>query len=137
MGAFVIVSLLLFPSVPSFSNLSDMQVGCQGPPDLSLYIVPLVCALSLGGPYDADSTALPAEHAVPAHARVLKKPAEVLGQEEPSRVDYVMRLVKQDKQPAQMVDTLSAIMDNETEPFVLNLFRLIIMESEKAAQGLL
>ncbi|CAK0735899.1 hypothetical protein CVIRNUC_000658 [Coccomyxa viridis] len=68
---------------------------------------------------------------------VLKKTVEVLGQEEPSMVDYVMSLVKQHKQPAQMVDTLSAIMDNETEPFVLNLFRLIIMESEKAAQGLL
>ena len=52
-------------------------------------------------------------------------------------VDYVMSLVKQHSSPAQMVDTLSAIMDNETEPFVLNLFRLIIMESEKAAQGLL
>ena len=86
---------------------------------------------------DADSTALPAEHSVPAHVQVLKKTVEVLGQEEPSMVDYVMSLVKQHKQPAQMVDTLSAIMDNETEPFVLNLFRLIIMESEKAAQGLL
>ena len=68
---------------------------------------------------------------------MLKKTVEVLGQEEPSMVDYVMSLVKQHSSPAQMVDTLSAIMDNETEPFVLNLFRLIIMESEKAAQGLL
>ena len=69
--------------------------------------------------------------------QVLRKTVEVLGQEEPSMVDYVMSLVKQHSSPSQMVDTLQAIMDNETDPFVLNLFRLIIMESEKAAKGLL
>lgn len=69
--------------------------------------------------------------------QVLKKTVEVLGQEEPSMVEYVMSLVKAHTTPAAMVETLQGIMDAETDPFVLNLFRLVIMESEKAVRGLL
>lgn len=52
-------------------------------------------------------------------------------------VEYVMSLVKAHTTPAAMVETLQGIMDAETDPFVLNLFRLVIMESEKAVRGLL
>lgn len=39
-------------------------------------------------------------------------------------------------QPGKMMETLSSVMDNETQPFVLKLFRMVIFETEKAALGI-
>ncbi|CAL8467178.1 g6714 [Coccomyxa elongata] len=63
---------------------------------------------------------------------VLRKTAELLGEEEHSMVEYVMKMLKEHVQPAKMIQTLSEVMDNETKPFVHKLYRMVIYETEKA-----
>ena len=82
--------------------------------------------------YDANAGAL----APKISAWVRKKTAEVLGEEELSMVEYVMNLVKEHTAPAKMAATLQGVMDDETQPFVLKLFRMLILETEKHARGI-
>ena len=44
--------------------------------------------------------------------------------------------VREHTQPAQLVEELGGVMDDETQPFVLKLFRMIILETEKFARGI-
>ena len=44
--------------------------------------------------------------------------------------------VKEHTAPGKMVATLQGVMDDETRPFVLKLFRMLILETEKHARGI-
>lgn len=64
---------------------------------------------------------------------VSKKVAELLAEDE-SVVQHIMSLVAKHSPAPKMIDTLS-FLDKDAEPFVHTLFRMIILETEKAAQG--
>ena len=82
--------------------------------------------------YDANAATL----APKLSAWVKKKTAELLGEEELSMVEFVMNMVKEHTQPAKMQGKLQGVMDDETQPFVLKLFRMVILETEKRAHGI-
>jgi RNA-binding protein 25 len=65
---------------------------------------------------------------------VSKKVAELLAEDE-SVVKHIMSMVAKHSQPAAMVETLS-FLDKDAEPFVHTLFRMIILETEKASRGI-
>ncbi len=40
-------------------------------------------------------------------------------------------------QPVKMIETLSSVMDNETQPFVHKLYYMVICQTEKAALNIM
>lgn len=69
-------------------------------------------------------------------AWVQKKTGELLGEEEASMVDFVMTHLKEQGSAKKMLDSLSAVLDNEAEPFVTRLYRMLIYETLKYSSGL-
>ncbi|GFR49350.1 hypothetical protein Agub_g11374 [Astrephomene gubernaculifera] len=67
---------------------------------------------------------------------VSSKVEQLLGVKEPTLVDYVVKLLGQHTSPAALHGELSPVLDNDTETFVIKLYRMVIYETEKAALGL-
>ncbi|KXZ56101.1 hypothetical protein GPECTOR_2g983 [Gonium pectorale] len=67
---------------------------------------------------------------------VSSKVEQLLGVQEPTLVDYVVKLLGQHTGPPQLYGELSPVLDNDTETFVIKLYRMVIYETEKAALGL-
>ena len=63
---------------------------------------------------------------------VSKKVAELLGEEEPSLVEFVVEKVGEHLSAKDMVGELEPVLDNEAEPFVIKLWRMLIYETLKA-----
>jgi len=63
---------------------------------------------------------------------VSKKVAELLGEEEPSLVEFVVEKVGEHLSAKDMVSELEPVLDNEAEPFVIKLWRMLIYETLKA-----
>ena len=66
---------------------------------------------------------------------VNKKVAELLGEEEPSLVEFVVEKAGEHLGAAAMVDELEPVLDTEAEPFVIKLWRMLIYETLKAKEG--
>lgn len=69
-------------------------------------------------------------------AWVSSKVEQLLGVKEPTLVDYVVKLLGQHTGPEQLFGELSPVLDNDTETFVIKLYRMVIFETEKSAMGL-
>ncbi|GIL79573.1 hypothetical protein Vretimale_12281 [Volvox reticuliferus] len=67
---------------------------------------------------------------------VSSKVQQLLGVPEPTLVDYVVKLLGQHTTPDMLHTELSPVLDNDTETFVIKLYRMVIYETEKAALGL-
>ncbi|GIL52376.1 hypothetical protein Vafri_8264 [Volvox africanus] len=67
---------------------------------------------------------------------VSSKVQQLLGVPEPTLVDYVVKLLGQHTTPCMLHAELSPVLDNDTETFVIKLYRMVIYETEKAALGL-
>lgn len=67
---------------------------------------------------------------------VKKKTGELLGEEEASMVDFVMSHLKDEGSAKKMLASLSPVLDNEAEPFVTRLYRMLIYETLKYSLGL-
>ncbi len=64
------------------------------------------------------------------------KVEQLLGVPEPTLVDYVVKLLGNRTGPEQLHGELAPVLDNDTETFVIKLYRMVIYETEKAALGL-
>ena len=60
----------------------------------------------------------------------------MMGAEEPSLAEFVMSNVSSHMAPAKLIEELSAVLDEDTEGFVVKLYRMVIFESQKSALGL-
>ena len=67
---------------------------------------------------------------------VAKKTAELLGIEEESMVTYIMNLLAEHKPAKMVLEALQEVLDEETNPFVFKLFRMVIFETLKQAANL-
>ncbi|PNW80034.1 hypothetical protein CHLRE_08g375084v5 [Chlamydomonas reinhardtii] len=67
---------------------------------------------------------------------VAGKVEQLLGVPEPTLVDYVVKLLGNRTGPEQLHAELAPVLDNDTETFVIKLYRMVIYETEKAALGL-
>ncbi|EFJ45965.1 hypothetical protein VOLCADRAFT_63199 [Volvox carteri f. nagariensis] len=67
---------------------------------------------------------------------VSSKVEQLLGVQEPTLVDYVVKLLGQHTAPNMLHAELNPVLDNDTETFVIKLYRMVIYETEKAALGL-
>lgn len=61
---------------------------------------------------------------------------ELMGAEEPSLADFVMQNVASHAPPSKLMTELSGVLDEDTEGFVVKLYRMVIFESQKSALGL-
>ena len=78
----------------------------------------------------------PAQIAPRLQQWVSKKVAELLGMEEPALVSHIIGKLQQRSSAEALFNELAAILDQDAEGFVLKLFRMLIFETEKSAQGL-
>ena len=62
--------------------------------------------------------------------------AEMMGSEEGSMIEFVVEQLNGHMAPAKVLEELSPILDEEAESFVLKLYRMVIFETQKHAQGL-
>ena len=67
---------------------------------------------------------------------VAKKTGEMLGLEEASMVDYIMTLLAEHTPAKKVLEALQEVLDEETNPFVFKLFRMVIFETLKQAANL-
>ena len=67
---------------------------------------------------------------------VAKKTGELLGLEEASMVDYIMTLLAEHTSAKKVLEALQEVLDEETNPFVFKLFRMVIFETLKQAADL-
>lgn len=65
-----------------------------------------------------------------------KKVAELLGEEEPSLIEFVVGKLKEHTGAQDMLQELREVLDEEAEGFVLRLYRTVLYETKKAAAGL-
>lgn len=66
---------------------------------------------------------------------VSKKVTELLGEEEPSLVEFVVEKTAEHLPAAAMVEELEPVLDTEAEPFVIKLWRMLIYEVLKAKEA--
>ena len=59
-----------------------------------------------------------------------------MGAEEASMVEFVMGQLNDHTAPSKMHEELSPVLDDEADNFVLKLYRMVIFETQKHAQGL-
>ena len=69
-------------------------------------------------------------------AWVSKKTTELLGEEEVSMVEFIMSQLDEHAAPSKLLEELSAVLDEEANPFVFKLFRMVIFETLKHAADL-
>ena len=67
---------------------------------------------------------------------VSKKTGELLGLEEASMVEFIMNLLAEHTPAKKFIDVLKQVLDEETNPFVFKLFRMVIFETMKQAANL-
>ena len=67
---------------------------------------------------------------------VTKKTGDLLGLEEASMVDYIMTLLAEHTSAKKVLEALQEVLDEETNPFVFKLFRMVIFETLKQAANL-
>lgn len=68
---------------------------------------------------------------------VTKKIHEFLGEEEKDLIKYILDQLVKRGDPVEIIDEMSAILDKETEQFIIKLWRLIIYETEARRIGLI
>ena len=66
---------------------------------------------------------------------VTKKVTELLGEEEPSLVEFVVEKAAEHLSASAMVEELEPVLDTEAEPFVIKLWRMLIYETLKAKEA--
>jgi RNA-binding protein 25 len=67
---------------------------------------------------------------------VEKKTAELLGVAEASMVDFIMSKLDEHISAKKMLEELLLVLDDEANPFVFKLYRMVIFETLKQAAGL-
>ena len=67
---------------------------------------------------------------------VAKKIDEYLGEEEPMLIKYVLEMVGEHSPASDVIEKLSAVLEDEAETFVIKLWRYLIFESMRAQAGL-
>ncbi|XP_042445350.1 RNA-binding protein 25-like isoform X1 [Zingiber officinale] len=67
---------------------------------------------------------------------ISKKITEFLGEEEATLVDYIVSCIKDHVQASTMLEMLQSILDDESEMFVLKMWRMLIFEIKKVESGL-
>ncbi|KAI9475800.1 MAG: hypothetical protein EXX96DRAFT_506462 [Benjaminiella poitrasii] len=70
------------------------------------------------------------------HPFVSKKIVDLLGMEEEDLVNYVLQLVKDRKEPDELVSELEGALDEDALVFVMKLWRALIFETERKNQKL-
>ncbi|CAG9461715.1 unnamed protein product [Pedinophyceae sp. YPF-701] len=68
-------------------------------------------------------------------AWVTRKVAELLGEEEPSLVEFILGKVAEHASPQALRELLQDILDDETQMFLLKLFRTVLYEIGKSKVG--
>eukprot|EP00049_Salpingoeca_infusionum_P008858 m.146827 g.146827 ORF g.146827 m.146827 type:complete len:524 (-) comp14153_c0_seq1:1471-3042(-) len=66
---------------------------------------------------------------------VEKKVQELIGDADPTLIEFVCEQVKSNAQPSQIVSELEMILDDDAESFVMRLWRLLIYECEARQVG--
>ncbi|KAI8916358.1 hypothetical protein EDD86DRAFT_198355 [Gorgonomyces haynaldii] len=67
---------------------------------------------------------------------VSKKIAEIVGFEEKDLVDFCVRKIRSQGSAQDICDELEPVLDEETQVFVMTLWRMVIFETEARAKGL-
>lgn len=67
---------------------------------------------------------------------VSRKTGELLGLEELSMVEFIMNLLAEHTPAKKVLEHLQEVLDEETNPFVFKLFRMVIFETLKQAANL-
>lgn len=65
-----------------------------------------------------------------------KKIKDLMGEEEESFCDFIYQQIVSRKRPKEFVDNLQEVLDEDTEPFVIKLFGVIIFETERFLNGI-
>ena len=65
-----------------------------------------------------------------------KKIKDLMGEEEESFCDFIYQQIVSHKSPKEFVDSLQEVLDEDTEPFVIKLFGVIIFETERFLNGI-
>jgi RNA-binding protein 25 len=63
---------------------------------------------------------------------ITKKVIEYLGEEEKVLIDYICKKITEHQPPQEIQNQLSFVLDEETEIFVLKMWRLLIFEMLRA-----
>lgn len=67
---------------------------------------------------------------------VEKKIRDYIGDDEPSLVSFICERVTSHTEPSRLLSDLAVILDDEAEPFVIKLWRLIIFQLEAKKVGI-
>lgn len=59
-----------------------------------------------------------------------------MGEEEASMVEFVMGQLNEHVPPNKLHEDLGPVLDDEVDSFVIKLYRMVIFETQKHAQGL-
>lgn len=65
-----------------------------------------------------------------------QKVTEMLGEEEPSLIDFIVDKLSSHTAAPELLTELTEVLDEEAEGFVLRLYRTVLYETKKAAAGL-
>jgi hypothetical protein len=65
-----------------------------------------------------------------------KKFVEVLGDESPELVSYIIKLLENHSEPLAICDELKKVLDEEAVVFVMKFWRVVVFESEARAKEL-
>jgi len=63
---------------------------------------------------------------------IQKKLIEYLGEEEPTLTDYITTLIKQHKNPTEVMNEVVGILDSDSKMFVVKMWRMLLFEVLKA-----
>lgn len=67
---------------------------------------------------------------------VAKKINEYLGEEVADMIDFVVDHIRQRSTQDALLDEMKGVLEDDAEPFVLVLWRMLIFETESKAMGL-
>jgi len=62
-----------------------------------------------------------------------RKIKQLMGEEEPSFCEFIIQCVRRHESAGEMLEKLREVLDEDAENFVMNLFQVLIFESEKLA----
>lgn len=69
-------------------------------------------------------------------AWVAQKTSQLLGQEEPSMIDFIMSQLQSHTVANKLLEEVLAILDDEANPFIFKLYRMVIFETLKQEASL-